>query len=61
VGTRQTLLETVDGGKTWEPRLVEAAEDEGINYRYSSVSFAGSEGWIVGKPGKGFGGRDWGR
>ncbi|GBF88779.1 photosystem II stability assembly factor chloroplastic [Raphidocelis subcapitata] len=50
LGTRQTLLETLDGGKTWEPRTIEAARDEGFNYRFNSVSFSGSEGWIVGKP-----------
>jgi photosystem II stability/assembly factor-like uncharacterized protein len=51
LGTRQTLLETFDAGKTWEPRVVEAAEDEGINYRYNSVSFFGDEGYLIGKPG----------
>jgi photosystem II stability/assembly factor-like uncharacterized protein len=25
LGSRQTLLETFDGGKTWEPRTVAAA------------------------------------
>lgn len=33
MGTRQTLLETFDGGKTWQPRDIEAAKDEGFNYR----------------------------
>ena len=28
LGTRQTLLETFDGGKTWEQRNIEAAKDE---------------------------------
>lgn len=50
LGTRQTLLETFDGGKTWEPRSIEGAIDEGFNYRFNSISFNGSEGWIVGKP-----------
>ncbi|MEW5306682.1 MAG: hypothetical protein WDW36_009132 [Sanguina aurantia] len=50
LGTRQTLLETFDGGKTWNPRSVEAARDEGFNYRFNSISFNGDEGWIVGKP-----------
>ena len=50
-GTRQTLLETFNGGKTWEPRFIESVDEEGINYRYNSISFSGSEGWIVGKPG----------
>lgn len=64
-GTRQTLLETFDGGKTWEPRFLPFAEDEGINYRYNSISFNGSEGWIVGKPAillhTTNGGKDWDR
>ncbi len=50
LGTRQTLLETFDGGKTWAPRSIEAAAEEGFNYRFTSISFAGDEGWIVGKP-----------
>jgi photosystem II stability/assembly factor-like uncharacterized protein len=50
LGTRQTLLETLDGGKSWEPRSIEAAKDEGFNYRFNSISFNGAEGWIVGKP-----------
>lgn len=50
LGTRQTLLETTDGGKTWNPRRVAAAQDEGFNYRFNSVSFNGDEGWIVGRP-----------
>lgn len=50
LGTRQTLLETFDGGKTWEPRSVAAAVEEGFNFRFNSISFNGDEGWIVGKP-----------
>ncbi|GBG72189.1 hypothetical protein CBR_g11122 [Chara braunii] len=50
VGTRQTLLETTDGGKTWDPRLIGEADEEGYNFRFNSVSFNGTEGWIVGKP-----------
>jgi photosystem II stability/assembly factor-like uncharacterized protein len=50
LGTRQTLLETMDGGKSWTPRSVQAAQDEGFNYRFNSISFNGTEGWIVGRP-----------
>jgi photosystem II stability/assembly factor-like uncharacterized protein len=50
LGTRQTLLETNDGGKTWQNREIPQALDEGINYRFNSISFNGNEGWIVGKP-----------
>jgi len=47
VGTEGVLLETKDGGKTWEPRNLELGD--GI-YRFVSVSFVGDEGWIAGKP-----------
>ncbi|CAD7697448.1 unnamed protein product, partial [Ostreobium quekettii] len=50
LGTRQTLLETTDGGSTWTKRDIQAALDEGFNYRFTSIDFAGDEGWIVGKP-----------
>jgi len=50
VGTRQTLLETFDGGRTWEQRSIAAATEEGFNFRFNSISFNGDEGWIVGKP-----------
>jgi len=50
LGTGQSLIETKDGGKTWESREVPQAQDEGINYRFQSISFNGKEGWIVGKP-----------
>ena len=50
LGTRQTLLETKDGGKSWTPRSIPSAEDEDFNYRFNSISFYGKEGWIVGKP-----------
>lgn len=50
LGTRQTLLETTDAGKTWTKRDIPQAQDEGINYRFQAISFNGKEGWIVGKP-----------
>ncbi|CAK0731917.1 hypothetical protein CVIRNUC_000060 [Coccomyxa viridis] len=50
LGTRETLLETKDGGRTWKQRSIEAAKDEGFNYRFNSISFNGQEGWICGKP-----------
>lgn len=50
LGTRQTILETKDGGNTWVPRSIPSAEDEDFNYRFNSISFVGKEGWIVGKP-----------
>lgn len=50
LGTRQTILETKDGGTTWAPRSIPSAEDEDFNYRFNSISFKGKEGWIIGKP-----------
>ncbi|KAK1569154.1 hypothetical protein Q3G72_001335 [Acer saccharum] len=50
LGTRQTILETKDGGRTWVPRSIQSAEEEDFNYRFNSISFQGKEGWIVGKP-----------
>ena len=39
LGSRQTLLETKDGGKTWSKRDISAAKDEGFNFRFTSISF----------------------
>lgn len=50
LGTRQTILETKDGGNTWVPRSIPSAEEEDFNYRFNSISFKGKEGWIIGKP-----------
>ncbi len=46
VGSKSTILETTDGGQTWQPKSLELGDQ---NYRFSSVSFAGSEGWIAGE------------
>jgi len=45
-GTSSTLMETTDGGKTWEPRTLDLDQA----YRLNSVSFSGNEGWIAGQP-----------
>jgi photosystem II stability/assembly factor-like uncharacterized protein len=47
VGSNTTLLETNDGGDTWQPLKLELDDDR---YRFDSVSFAGQEGWIAGEP-----------
>jgi photosystem II stability/assembly factor-like uncharacterized protein len=47
VGSQATILETKDGGKTWQEKKLELGEQ---NYRFTSVSFAGDEGWITGEP-----------
>ncbi len=48
VGADSALLESIDGGKTWEPRPLQLDDQ---SYRFTSVSFAGDEGWVVGEPG----------
>ncbi|MCL1466780.1 photosynthesis system II assembly factor Ycf48 [Argonema galeatum] len=47
VGSQATLLETTDGGETWQPRELDLG---GQKYRFNSVSFNGQEGWIAGEP-----------
>ncbi|NJM96356.1 MAG: photosynthesis system II assembly factor Ycf48 [Phormidesmis sp. RL_2_1] len=48
VGSRTTLLESTDAGKTWEPRTLELGEQR---YTFTSIDFNGEEGWLVGQPG----------
>lgn len=48
VGSRSTLLETNDGGSTWELRKLDLGDQK---YNFDSVSFFGQEGWIAGQPG----------
>lgn len=48
VGSHSTLLETVDGGKSWQPRTLDLAD--GQDYRLNAVNFSGAEGWVVGEP-----------
>lgn len=48
VGKGSALLETLDGGATWEPRSLALGEDK--VYNFDSISFSGQEGWIVGEP-----------
>ncbi|MGD1872667.1 MAG: photosynthesis system II assembly factor Ycf48 [Mastigocoleus sp.] len=47
VGGSSTILETQDGGNTWNSLEVNLDSDR---YRLSSISFSGKEGWIVGEP-----------
>ncbi len=47
VGANATLMETRDGGRTWEPRTLVL---DNPDYRFNSISFRGNEGWIVGEP-----------
>jgi photosystem II stability/assembly factor-like uncharacterized protein len=47
VGNNSTLLETTNGGKTWQQRTLELGDQK---TSFTSVSFAGEEGWITGEP-----------
>lgn len=47
VGNQATVLETNDGGQKWQLKSFELDSNK---YRFSSISFSGSEGWIVGQP-----------
>ena len=49
VGSNRLIMETDDGGASWQPRALDLPEDE--NFRLISIDFQGKEGWIVGQPG----------
>ncbi len=49
VGTNRLILETNDGGETWDERRLDLPEGE--NFRLISIDFRGDEGWIAGQPG----------
>ncbi|GCE64644.1 photosystem II assembly protein [cyanobiont of Ornithocercus magnificus] len=63
VGSNRMILETDDGGATWQERSLELPEEE--NFRLISIDFQGDEGWIAGQPGllmhSNDGGRNWTR
>jgi len=49
VGSNRLVMETDDGGETWEEREIDLPADE--NFRLISIDFNGDEGWIAGQPG----------
>jgi photosystem II stability/assembly factor-like uncharacterized protein len=49
VGSNRLILETSDGGASWQERALELPAEE--NFRLISIDFSGDEGWIVGQPG----------
>ena len=63
VGSNRLIMETDDGGASWQTRSLDLPEDE--NFRLISIDFQGSEGWIVGQPGlllhSSDGGQSWSR
>ncbi|AAP99373.1 MULTISPECIES: photosynthesis system II assembly factor Ycf48 [Prochlorococcus] len=48
VGANRLILETTDGGSTWEERDLDIPAEE--NFRLMSIDFKEDEGWIVGQP-----------
>jgi len=48
VGSNRLIMETTDGGKTWEERSLELASEE--NFRLLDIDFKGEEGWLLGQP-----------
>ena len=49
VGSNRMILETDDGGITWQERSLELPDEE--NFRLISIDFQDDEGWIAGQPG----------
>jgi len=47
VGTNSALLETTNGGKSWQQKVLDLGEQK---YRLTSVNFSGNDGWIAGQP-----------
>jgi photosystem II stability/assembly factor-like uncharacterized protein len=47
VGANSTILETKDGGQTWQPVTLNLGEQ---SYLFTSVNFSGKEGWVAGQP-----------
>ena len=48
VGTNRMILETNDGGASWQERDLDLPEEE--NFRLISIDFSGDEGWLAGQP-----------
>ena len=48
VGANRLILETNDGGLTWQERSLDLPSEE--NFRLISIDFKDDEGWIVGQP-----------
>jgi photosystem II stability/assembly factor-like uncharacterized protein len=49
VGSNRLIMETEDGGASWQERALDLPAEE--NFRLLSIDFKDQEGWIVGQPG----------
>ena len=47
VGSRNTLMETRDGGDSWTVRDLDLGDRP---YTFTSIDFSGDEGWVTGTP-----------
>ena len=48
VGSNRLIMQTNDGGKTWEQRKLDISSEE--NFRLLDIDFKGDEGWLIGQP-----------
>ena len=48
VGSNRLIMESKDGGKSWEKRALDISAEE--NFRLLDIDFKGSEGWLIGQP-----------
>ena len=48
VGSNRLIMESYDGGESWEKRSLDIVAEE--NFRLLDIDFKGSEGWLIGQP-----------
>jgi len=48
VGSNRLIMESTDGGESWEKRSLDISAEE--NFRLLDIDFKGSEGWLIGQP-----------
>ena len=48
VGSNRLIMESNDGGDTWERRSLDLPSEE--NFRLLDIDFLGEEGWLIGQP-----------
>ncbi|MBO8203867.1 photosynthesis system II assembly factor Ycf48 [Prochlorococcus marinus] len=48
VGSNRLIMESNDGGETWDKRNLDLPSEE--NFRLLDIDFKGEEGWLIGQP-----------